>query len=164
MRRHAAVFARICTWVCAGCLSFACERDQTPLGRGGRIFQRTCSTCHGPDGRGIQRLGLIKPPRDLTKPEFHAQFTDQQLREVIRYGKGQMPAFGGLMADEDIGHVITFIRSLAPRPEPAPGSAGGGASSASPPAAPLTAPSSEPAGTSGATDAPVTAAREASSR
>ena len=30
-----------------------CEaRDPTPAGRGARIFQRTCSGCHGADGRG----------------------------------------------------------------------------------------------------------------
>lgn len=163
MTRWAPVLARSLTWVCAGGLAFACERDQTPLGRGGRIFQRTCSTCHGPDGRGIQRLGLIKPPRDLTQSEFHAQFTDQQLREVIRYGKGQMPAFGGLMADEDIGHVLTFIRSLGPQPAPAP--AGGVSNEPGPlPVAPGSAPGAEAPGASGAVSAPVTEAREASQR
>lgn len=106
--------------LCASGSMLACEpRDQTPLGRGRRIFQRTCSSCHGPDGRGVQRLGLVRPPRDLTRAEFHAQVTDEQLRQVIRTGKGQMPAFGGLMGDEDLRHVIAFIRTLPPRPPPA---------------------------------------------
>jgi mono/diheme cytochrome c family protein len=60
------------------------------------------------------RLGLTKPPRDLTNPEFHAQVTDEQLRRVIRVGKNQMPAFGGLMGDEDLSNVIAFIRTLPP--------------------------------------------------
>jgi len=92
-----------------------CEpRDQTPVGRGRRVFQRTCSGCHGPDGRGVMRLGLAKAPRDLTDPQFHAQVTDEQLRSVIRTGKGQMPAFGGLMGDADLADVIVFIRTLPP--------------------------------------------------
>jgi mono/diheme cytochrome c family protein len=104
----------------------ACEpRDQTPVGRGGRVFQRTCSGCHGPDGRGVMRLGLTKPPRDLTNPEFHASVSDDDLRRVIRVGKNQMPAFGGLMGDEDLSNVIAFIRTLppgarAPQPSAAP--------------------------------------------
>lgn len=159
MRRRAAVLAHIATLIGAGWLVFACERDQTPLGRGGRIFQRTCSSCHGADGRGIQRIGLIKPPRDLTQADFHAQITDLQLREVIRYGKGQMPAFGGLMADQDIGHVITFIRSLPPRPASAPPAAGGG-----PPSSESTPPAPAPSGASGALSAPVTDMREAYSK
>ena len=60
------------------------------------------------------RLGLTKPPRDLTNPEFHAQVSDEQLRRVIRVGKDQMPAFGGLMGDEDLRNVIAFIRTLPP--------------------------------------------------
>ncbi|HTV20324.1 MAG TPA: cytochrome c [Polyangiaceae bacterium] len=96
-------------------VTLACEpRDQTPVGRGARVFQRTCSGCHGPDGRGVMRLGLSKPPRDLTNAEFHAQVSDDDLRRVIRVGKGQMPAFGGLMGDDDLNNVIAFIRTLPP--------------------------------------------------
>lgn len=110
-----------------------CEpRNQTPVGRGARVFQRTCSGCHGADGRGVMRLGLTKPPRDLTNAEFHAQVSDEQLRRVIRVGKNQMPAFGGLMGDEDLSNVIAFIRTLPP---------GAKAPAASPPASAQVAPS-----------------------
>jgi mono/diheme cytochrome c family protein len=110
-----------------------CEpRDQTPVGRGARVFQRSCSGCHGADGRGVMRLGLTKPPRDLTNPEFHAQVTDEQLLRVIRVGKNQMPAFGGLMGDEDLKNVIAFIRTLPP---------GAKARAVSPPASAQVAPS-----------------------
>ncbi|MEY2929879.1 MAG: Cytochrome oxidase, cbb3-type, subunit [Pseudomonadota bacterium] len=40
--------------------------------------------------------------------------SDDQLRQSIRLGKGQMPNFGGLMADEEITELIAFIRSLVP--------------------------------------------------
>ncbi|MEO8181612.1 MAG: cytochrome c [Deltaproteobacteria bacterium] len=92
-----------------------CEaRDPTPAGRGARIFVRTCAGCHGADGRGALRMGLVKPPRDLTNPAFQAQMSTEQLRHSIRIGKGQMPAFGGLMADDEIGDVIAFVRTLLP--------------------------------------------------
>ena len=129
MRRGVALCST--SWLClVGLLSaLGCEpRDQSPLGRGSRTFQRSCSGCHGADGRGVHRLGLVKQPRDLTEAEFHAQISDDQLRQVIRVGKGQMPAFGGLMADEDLNHVITFIRSLPPKQSLAP--AGGEAAAA----------------------------------
>lgn len=113
----------------AAAVALACEpSDQTPAGRGARVFQRSCSGCHGANGRGVMRLGLTKPPRDLTQSEFHENVTDEQLRAVIRTGKGQMPAFGGLLGDSDIRAVIAFIRTLPPpgtrTPEaPAPTSA-----------------------------------------
>jgi len=86
----------------------------TPAGRGARTFVRTCAGCHGPDGRGAPRPGFATPPRDLTRPEFQAQRTDEQLRHSIRIGKGLMPAFGWLMADEEIANVIAFVRTLVP--------------------------------------------------
>jgi mono/diheme cytochrome c family protein len=126
----AAVTSRVVTFglLSLGVLGVACApADQTPVGRGARVFQRTCSGCHGADGRGVMRLGLVKPPRDLTNPEFHAQVTDEQLRSVIRTGKNQMPAFGGLMGDEDLRNVIAFIRTLPPgarAAQPAPPQSG----------------------------------------
>lgn len=80
------------------------------------------------------RLGLAKPPRDLTNPEFHARVTDEDLRRVIRIGKGQMPAFGGLMGAEDLNAVIAFIRTLPPGAKPPPPSVP--QPSAPPPSAP----------------------------
>jgi hypothetical protein len=47
--------------------------------------------------------------------------SDEQLRQSIRIGKGQMPAFGGLMGDEEINNLIAFIRSLAPPGTVTPG-------------------------------------------
>jgi hypothetical protein len=78
---------------------------------------------------------LATPPRDLTRPEFQAQKTDEQLRQSIRLGKGQMPAFGGLMANEDIADVIAFVRTLVP-PGTVPAQNGSPAASPVAPSAP----------------------------
>lgn len=133
MKRRAvarAVNRAVAFWGCwfgvVGALG--CEaRDPTPVGRGARIFVRTCAGCHGADGRGTLRPGLVKPPRDLTNPEFQAQRTNEQLRHSIRIGKGQMPSFGGLMPDDEISDVIAFLRTLVP-----PGTVPPGALSPSP--------------------------------
>ncbi len=136
--RRVAVVLLSCALFGGTCLMVGCQaRDQSPRGRGARTFQRTCSGCHGVDGRGGYRPGLTRPPRDLTRAEFHAQVTDEQLRQVIRLGKNQMPAFGGLMSDADIADVITFIRTLPPQK---PGGVGGASPvSASEPAVPASA-------------------------
>jgi mono/diheme cytochrome c family protein len=131
--------------------ALGCEaRDPTPVGRGARIFARTCAGCHGADGRGTLRPGLSRPPRDLTKPDFQAQISNEQLRHSIRIGKGQMPAFGGLMGDEEIADVIAFVRTLVP-----PGTVPPGLLLPSPPppgalAAPSGAPLVSPATAQGA--------------
>jgi hypothetical protein len=88
------------------------------------------------------------PPRDLTRPEFQAQKTDEQLRHSIRIGKGQMPAFGGLMADEEISNVIAFVRTLVPPgsvpaqngPPAAPPATAGASGASTPTLAPMAPP------------------------
>ena len=136
---------------CCALLSvLGCEtRDPTPAGRGARIFQRTCSGCHGADGRGTWRAGLAVRPRDLTKPEFQAQMTNEQLRHSIRVGKAPMPAFGGLMGDEEISDVLAFVRTLVPPGSRPPGRV-------APPSAPPP-PSAAPAAGASATPSAVSA-------
>jgi mono/diheme cytochrome c family protein len=136
----------------AAWLLVACDGG-TPLERGTRIFQRTCSPCHGADGRkgSATVLGFNPPPRDLTDHEFQSQKTDDQLRRSIRVGKGQMPAFGGILDDEDVSAVITFIRTLDPS-APRNGVAG---------ASPM-APSGPALGLGGATTSPASAPGNAS--
>jgi mono/diheme cytochrome c family protein len=56
---------------------------------------------------------LIKPPRDLTR-RVSAADEQRTAAPSIRIGKGQMPAFGGLMADDEIADVIAFVRTLVP--------------------------------------------------
>ncbi|HKO92669.1 MAG TPA: cytochrome c, partial [Polyangiaceae bacterium] len=78
MRRRAIALLGSWLWVCGPWSMLACEtRPATPAGRGARTFQRSCSGCHGPDGRGTMRPGLSKPPRDLTVPEFQARMSDE---------------------------------------------------------------------------------------
>jgi mono/diheme cytochrome c family protein len=98
----------------------------TPLERGARTFQRSCSPCHGADGRkgSATVQGFNPPPRDLTDHAFQAERSDEQLRRSIRLGKGQMPAFAAILDDDDVGAVILFIRTLDP--QAARGGAGGG--------------------------------------
>lgn len=97
----------------------------TPIERGTRTFQRSCSPCHGADGRkgSATVQGFNPPPRDLTDHAFQAERSDDQLRRSIRMGKGQMPAFAAILDDSDISAVILFIRTLDP--QAAHGGAGG---------------------------------------
>lgn len=98
------------------------------------------------------RPGLSRPPRDLTNPEFQAQMSDEQLRQSIRIGKGQMPAFGGLMGDEEITNVIAYVRSLVPPGTRLQGS--GGSPGAGPAAAAPSGAASSPPGVASAPSAP----------
>jgi len=95
----------------------ACERaPKTELERGASVYARACASCHGPDGRGTPLTqGLRVKPRDLSDPALYARLDDAALAQVVREGKGQMPAFGRLLPDEDVALVAKYVRSLASR-------------------------------------------------
>ena len=81
--------------------------------RGAGIFVRTCASCHGPAGRPSQRLGLAVMPRDLSDSRLYQLRSDAELMEVIKNGKGAMPAFGALLSEEELRLVVAHLHTLA---------------------------------------------------
>ena len=79
-----------------------------------------CTTCHQPDGKGLPNAGF--PPIADTA---WAQGSDERLIKITLHGligpievKGQkypgqvpMTPFGGLLNDEDVASVLTYVRN-----------------------------------------------------
>ena len=73
---------------------------------GAEIFQRHCVSCHGESGEGVMPgMPNFKRGEGLMQP-------DSVLAEHIRMGKMAMPAFQGLLRDEEIYDVIAYLRTL----------------------------------------------------
>jgi mono/diheme cytochrome c family protein len=70
--------------------------------RGQSLFERNCAHCHGDDARGDEGPDLHK----LKK-------SDIRITKVVTQGiKGEMPAFGAKLKDEDVKALIAFLRTL----------------------------------------------------
>jgi mono/diheme cytochrome c family protein len=89
---------------------------------GAKIYSEKCSLCHGPNGKGDGPGGaaLNPKPRDHTDGAYMNARTNEQLLEVIHNGKGAMPAWKGLLTDEQIKAVLGHVRSLAVPPYTGP--------------------------------------------
>ena len=100
------------------CLLWVPAADAGDAKRGNELFQRYCSGCHGPDGRGGRKDGFMPRPQNLTKKGYIDALPDEYLFTVISKGGAgvnkseYMPAFGTTFSDEDIGSLIAFIRTL----------------------------------------------------
>ncbi len=71
---------------------------------------QTCNTCHGPMGHGDGPQGsLVKAP-DLTRPDWQAKVTDEEIAARIRSGKGLMPPND--LPDSTIKGLVARIRAL----------------------------------------------------
>ena len=105
---------------CGGSGSSDGASDYPPemVSRGETLYNQTCFTCHGPDGKGIPNLG-----KDLTQSEFVAQSSDAELLAYVQEGRAAddpanttgiaMPPKGGFdfLTDEDIEAIIAYIRT-----------------------------------------------------
>jgi len=106
--------------------------DPTDAGQvalGEAVYRASCGSCHGvnlegqpdwrirkPDGR------LPAPPHDETGHTWH--HADEQLFRITKLGlkpplapdgyESDMPAFGGVLPDDEIWAVLAFIKSRWP--------------------------------------------------
>jgi mono/diheme cytochrome c family protein len=70
---------------------------------GAKLFALNCAHCHGIDSTGDEGPDLHK----VTK-------TDERIKSMILNGvKGEMPAFGKKLTQDDAATLVVFIRSLS---------------------------------------------------
>ncbi|BCD60914.1 MULTISPECIES: c-type cytochrome [unclassified Nitratiruptor] len=74
--------------------------------KGAELFQSTCASCHGPDGKGMNGMA----------PNLR-EYDDTIITHVLEHGKhgviGKMPAFKGRLTPVQEKAVATYIRSLS---------------------------------------------------
>jgi cytochrome c553 len=75
------------------------------------LFHRTCSTCHGPDGKGVASIGTP----DLTNSSVQASLSDKDVLDTISNGSKdhRMPAWSGTLTQTQIEGLSSYVRSLA---------------------------------------------------
>jgi putative heme-binding domain-containing protein len=87
------------------------QHEVTPadIDEGGRLFQASCTSCHGAEGDAV--FGV-----DLGRGQFRQAVTDKDLVRVIRTGvpeKGMPPS---TFSEEQAGTVVAYLRSLVSTP------------------------------------------------
>ena len=87
------------------------------IARGRELFARNCTACHGNDGKS--QVDVVANATDLTEPKMWRSGTSEgEIFRSIRDGAGDsMPSFKAqFRKEEDLWHLVNFIRSLWPEP------------------------------------------------
>jgi mono/diheme cytochrome c family protein len=79
-----------------------------PRALGELVWMQQCARCHGSAGKGDGPGG---PATNLSLPDVQARLSDAQVAEVIRGGKGRMPAFADLPPDV-VTELVRKVRSF----------------------------------------------------
>ena len=77
-----------------------------------KLFKQRCLKCHGSDGTGNTTYGQIVGATNLTDPEWQERVDDKRLVNSIKHGRGQMPAFGEKLSEEQITSLTSYVRTL----------------------------------------------------
>lgn len=83
--------------------------------KGQARYDQYCVVCHGPRGLGDGPMAKATSPpaTKLTAPEVRNK-TDQDLLSAIADGvRTSMPAWRGLLSDQELQDVLAYIRSLS---------------------------------------------------
>jgi mono/diheme cytochrome c family protein len=79
--------------------------------QGATLFRSNCVMCHGTDGKGNTPTGQALKVANLQSPTV-AKLSNAELADVIRKGKGNMPAFGARLSSPQIESLVAYIRVL----------------------------------------------------
>jgi mono/diheme cytochrome c family protein len=81
---------------------------------GAKVFQTNCESCHGPQGHGDGPAGAALDPAPKNLAELQSQAGDDYLFWRINTGKEgtSMVPWKGILSDEQIWQVVSFIRTL----------------------------------------------------
>jgi len=89
--------------------------SKASIARGKILFTRECTECHGPDGKSL--VDVVANATDLTDPKaWNSGTSEGEIFRSIRDGAGEaMPPFADkLTKEEDLWHMVNYLRSLWP--------------------------------------------------
>lgn len=94
--------------------------DAASLANGRMLYTGSCANCHGLDGRTPTDIGRWMYPRspNLGSPAVQ-QWSDAELFWIIKHGVrlSGMPGFGKIHSDEQIRHLVHYVRTLGTPPK-----------------------------------------------
>jgi len=86
--------------------------------KGKEKYTQICASCHGQGGKGDgpAAAALDPKPRNLSDPKYVSTLSDEQIFKTVKEGGAAvgksplMPAWGGVLSDNDIWNVIAYLR------------------------------------------------------
>ncbi len=89
------------------------KADDESLRIGKMLYTKSCASCHGKTGLGdgITARGLSTYPGDFSGAAYQGQSDGEHFYKT-KFGRGEMPRYENKIADEDIWHIVNYMRTF----------------------------------------------------
>jgi mono/diheme cytochrome c family protein len=101
-RRRAPIASLLAVCVLLGFSGVASAQD--PIAAGEQVYEEHCASCHGEKLRSTGAMPDLKGQRADGRARFD---------EMVMKGRGQMPAWQGVVGREELDQLWAYIRSRA---------------------------------------------------
>lgn len=90
------------------------ESESSPLVQNNAkaLYDKTCATCHGKDGRASSVRGKLTKAQKFTDASWQNSTSDEDMIETIENGRGKMPAYKNKLTAEQIKSLASYIRKF----------------------------------------------------
>ena len=89
------------------------ENPAESLQNGKMLYNRNCASCHGKKGLGDgPKARMLDTFSGDFSGDFYQNQTDGEHFYKTKYGRGEMPAYEGKISDEDIWHMVNYMRTF----------------------------------------------------
>ena len=80
-------------------------------------WEKNCTKCHGPDGKGKTKMGEKLGIKDYTDAKVQDGLKDDAMTKAIKDGvkdgeKTKMKGFGDVLSDDEIKALVKYVRDF----------------------------------------------------
>jgi len=98
----------------AGVLGFVATLAASADPKG--TYTTSCARCHGADGKGQTKMGVLLGAKDYTDPAVQAALSDADATKAIKEGfktqDGKTAMKPSTLSDSDIQGLVTYMRAF----------------------------------------------------
>jgi mono/diheme cytochrome c family protein len=80
---------------------------------GRRMYDDHCDRCHEPYSSRAKKADSLKGVfKRQYLPKSGLPATDQQVGDIVRYGRNMMPAFGQVLSQQQVDDLLAYLHTL----------------------------------------------------
>jgi mono/diheme cytochrome c family protein len=77
------------------------------------VYEKYCRRCHGHEGDAAKAARMAERPIDLAAPAYRDTTDFEEVRALVRTGKGRMPGYARKLDSSQLDAVSAYVLEMA---------------------------------------------------